>query len=330
MVLKVAHDILSIFPKNNFEYCFCYGSGAFKQANSVGGIPMLDMMFIVKNPLHFHQENLTRHSDHYSILKYLGPTYVTRIQEDWVAKIYYNTLVTFNGVTFKYGIINRNHFITDLLDWCNLYVAGRLHKPVAVLVQSSDHELLSAVRMNLYSAVHTALLLLPEYFSEIEFYQAIANISYAGDFRMIFGEDKNKISNIVVPQIDHVRNLYTGIIASLKDFVYIPENQISRNCQQNSSPEARWHHLNNLPRTPQKQLVKFYNRRSGLHQDAEDVLRTVSHHTDVGNVLNDCLRKIVWSSSIKQSLKGFVTAGLMKSLRYSGRKIYKMLSSVPK
>lgn len=45
---------------------------------------------------------------------------------------------------------------------------------------SEDEELHSALKINLYAALHTALLLLPESFSEEELYLALAGISYTG------------------------------------------------------------------------------------------------------------------------------------------------------
>jgi translocator assembly and maintenance protein 41 len=38
----------------------------------------------------------------------------------------------------KYGVIGMPALQQDLQHWSHLYVAGRLHKPVAVLASSSD------------------------------------------------------------------------------------------------------------------------------------------------------------------------------------------------
>lgn len=331
-VLK-ARNILSQFPRDDFKYCFCYGSGVFKQSgynSKPSATRMIDLVFVVDNVSNFHENNMRHRSWHYSALKYLGPNSVARFQQQWGAKIYYNTLIYHaeEDVTYKYGVISRDDFVTDLLDWCHLYISGRLHKPVAELHKCPADDILTALRNNLYSAVHVALLTLPENFTEIEFYQTIANISYKGDFRMLFGEDKNKVKNIVVPQIEYFRELYSGVVLSLNDFLHVPANTTSVNCQQNLSPEARWHHLNNLPRVPQKQLVKHYNKLGRVRRDTEEILQTMSYEPEIGALLERILKDIVFKSSVRQSLKGIITAGIVKSVRYSGRKVYKTLFSV--
>ncbi|XKL64255.1 hypothetical protein PGB90_004341 [Kerria lacca] len=328
VVIK-ARSILSQFPKENIKYCFCYGSAFFKQAGK-NTSSMLDLVFVVNNSYNFHEDNLLQKPWHYSALKYLGANSISRFQEQWGARMYYNTLIYYpaEDVTYKYGVISQNDFITDLLDWCHLYIAGRLHKPVAIIQECPNSELLTALRNNLFAAVHVALLTLPENFTEVEFYQTIANISYKGDFRMWFAEDKNKIKNIVLPQIEYFRELYSSVISSLSDFLHIPNNVTSTNCEQNMNPEARWHHLNNLPRVPQKEIVKYFNKINHTRRDTEEILQTMSYDPDVGLILNNILKKIVFKSSIKQSLKGIVTAGIVKSIKYSGRKIYKTLLSL--
>ena len=53
---------------------------------------MLDLIFVVDDPLEWHKANLHRHWDHYSAMRRLGATAITRIQS-YSAGVYYNTLV---------------------------------------------------------------------------------------------------------------------------------------------------------------------------------------------------------------------------------------------
>lgn len=60
----------------------------------------------------------------------------------------------------KYGVVGMPAFQQDLQHWSHLYVAGRLHKPVAVLTSQPDAE--AAYARNLRSALSTALLLMSQ------------------------------------------------------------------------------------------------------------------------------------------------------------------------
>lgn len=338
--------ILSKFPQS-FSFCFAYGSSVKKQLTSGKNSSMIDLIYCVDNPQQWHELNMKMNNSHYSALKYLGPKFIANFQDNSGAKVYYNTLVPLDGMLIKYGVISMKNLVTDLLEWSDLYLAGRLHKPVEIIRKPAGSELETALQLNLRSAVHAALLILPDTFTEYDFYYVISNLSYSGDFRMTFGENKHKVENIVKPQLGGFRNLYTPFIKMLGDYVEFPMYKITvdRNekgdalptksisfcekdekvmCRQDISPLAKLHHLSQLPRWPQKALTRYWNR-GNYRQDTEDVLRAIAYDPDNSAVVEQCVKDIVWRSSVSQSLKGILTAGLVKSVKYSSQKIGKML-----
>ncbi|KAJ8951849.1 hypothetical protein NQ318_019824 [Aromia moschata] len=338
--------ILSRFPQN-FTFCFAYGSAVKKQLGNNSSEDLIDLIFCVNNPSAWHEANLKHNFSHYSGLKYFGHNFVARFQQNVGAKVYFNTLVPLDDdIWIKYGVVATEDLVTDLLEWSDLYLAGRLHKPVEIIKKPLSTELETALQLNLQSAVHAALLILPHSFTEYEFYHTVSHLSYGGDFRMTFGENKNKVENIVRPQLLGFRRLYKPFILSLPDYVEFPvfkgdgnlsqtdaenldlklldPNEVPVYCIQDVSPIARLHHLNQLPRWPQKALTRFWNRGT-LRQDTEDVLRAIAYDPDCGHIVKQCVSDIVWKSSVSQSLKGIATAGLLKSVRYSSRKIKKIM-----
>nr|XP_012149367.1 PREDICTED: phosphatidate cytidylyltransferase, mitochondrial [Megachile rotundata] len=322
--------ILKCFP-GNMKFCFAYGSGAFKQANNQSN-KMIDLIFVVRNIKQWHSENLHLNPKHYAQpLRFLGPRAIANVQEKWGAKVYYNTLVKITEeCIIKYGVVSEISLIEDLLDWNDLYLAGRLHKPVKVLIEPNENsQIPTALVQNLHSAVHAALLLLPQYFTEVQFYKTIAGLSYSGDFRMIFGENKEKVNNIVLPQLSYFKELYSPILQHFENYLDIPKSDNSIvTCHQDTSPTTKIHHLNQLPRIPQVKLVRAWSQ-GPRSKDTEDCLRAIAHDPECGEILEECLKNIVWRSSVTQSLKGIVTAGFVKSVKYSAAKIMKMLQASP-
>ncbi|TKA70625.1 hypothetical protein B0A55_07581 [Friedmanniomyces simplex] len=230
------------------RYAFAYGSGVFSQksgngsssssSNShdlsphpnppkavedwqKGGAKIIDFIFGVSHTQHWHSLNLTQHPDHYSGLRYLpyASAAISHVQDDFGAGIYYNPYITVNGTMIKYGVVNLDTLATDLSDWNTLYLAGRLQKPVKILRDNPRIRL--ANQVNLISALRTALLMLPEKFTERTLYERIAGLSYLGDPRMTSflglgaSEDPAKISNIVGAQLPGFRQLYVPLIENL-------------------------------------------------------------------------------------------------------------------
>ena len=179
---------------------------------------MIDFIFGVSYTQHWHSLNLTQHPDHYSGLKYLpySSAAISKIQDNFGAGVYFNPFITVNGTMIKYGVVNLDTLSKDLSEWNTLYLAGRLQKPVKIL--RDDPRIRLANQVNLISALRTALLMLPEKFTERELYEAIAGLSYMGDPRMnpyLASENPNKVSNIVGSQLPGFRQLYVPLIYNL-------------------------------------------------------------------------------------------------------------------
>jgi translocator assembly and maintenance protein 41 len=165
------------------DFAMAYGSGVFHQEGyTKDDKPMIDFILGTSSTQNWHKENLKNNKKDYSLIaKSFGPKFINYLQKTG-AKIYYNPYVSFNSSTIKYGVISTNDIIKDLTEWENLYVAGRLQKPVKIL--KNTPEIQKAIEINLVHAMNTALLLLPENFSQEELFMIITGLSYTGDSRM--------------------------------------------------------------------------------------------------------------------------------------------------
>lgn len=284
------------------------------------GKNMLDFVFAVDDPVTWHTMNLMQNRKHYSVLKFLGPRKISRIQEEHGAGVYYNTLVPVDGRIMKYGVISTDSLIDDLLHWKTMYIAGRLHKPVKILVQGENGKMRAALVGNLKSAVTASFLMLPESFSEEDLLLQIAGLSYAGDFRMVIGEDRSKVANIVKENVQHFRILYNNILQECPQVVYKPQQG---KLEVDKSPEGQFVQLMALPRTLQQRITRLVDP-PGKNRDVEEILLQVAQDPDCGSVVQQGISSIVKSSSITQTAKGIATAGLLKSLSYSTKKLQKM------
>ncbi|XP_066206889.1 phosphatidate cytidylyltransferase, mitochondrial isoform X2 [Saccopteryx leptura] len=297
--------ILSHFPEE-LSLGFAYGSGVYRQAGPSSNQKnvMLDFVFTVDDPVAWHSKNLKKNWDHYSFLKVLGPKYITTIQNNYGAGVYYNPLIMCDGRLIKYGVISTSNLIEDLLNWNNLYIAGRLQKPVKIVALNENITLRSALDKNLKSAVTTAFLMLPESFSEEDLFIEIAGLSYSGDFRMAVGEDKAKVLNIVKPNVAHFRELYGNILQENPQVVYkIQQGRL----EIDKSPEGQFTQLMTLPKVLQQQINHIMDP-PGKNRDVEETLLQLAHDPDCGEVVRLGLSAIVRPSSLRQSTKGLFTA----------------------
>ncbi|KIJ54144.1 hypothetical protein M422DRAFT_25103 [Sphaerobolus stellatus SS14] len=310
------------------RYAFAYGSGVFEQdgyKKDDPNRPMLDFMFAVSHPGHWHSINLAKNPSHYALhARMLGSDFVSKMQEIGPG-VWFNPYVTVNGVTIKYGVTSLDTLCSDLLSWSTLYLAGRMHKPLRII--KDDARVRLTQQVNLTFALRTALLTLPESFTERELFERIAGISYAGDPRMALpAENRSKVSNIVSQQVDQFRELYRRLGVGLPGVRWDgPGAQI----QQDLDPKTRVLHLRKLPAELARRVDGWYSMRTvdlempSKEADEDAYWKAIAGDPRLGKVLNEEMANIVRYPATIQTLKGVVSAGVGKSVRYGANKIMK-------
>lgn len=212
---ETLNKILDRFDINNnpINYAFGYGSKIFSQGSSIDNSnSQIDMILSVDDPVQWHDKNIKLNNLDYSFLKFGGSKVV-----DYVGKlgagIYFNPFVQINSnVELKYGITSTKSLMNDLLNWNTFYLAGRLHKPVAIVKNNPQLKFLN--QFNLSNAIKLSILLLGKSETkESELYLQIAGLSYLGDPRLkVKGENPDKVKNIVENQFKLFQDLYKPIL----------------------------------------------------------------------------------------------------------------------
>jgi translocator assembly and maintenance protein 41 len=135
--------------------------------------------------------------------------------------VYFNPFVEWRDKRIKYGVVRMKDLAMDVLTWDRFYLSGRLQKPVHVLVDNWDIRKLNTI--NLEMATSASLLLLPEEFTEYDLYAQICSLSYMGDLRMLFAEDKDKVKKIVEGSFQSFQSMYRPLLQE-----YIAEGLLKR------------------------------------------------------------------------------------------------------
>jgi mitochondrial translocator assembly and maintenance protein 41 len=314
---------------------------------------MIDFIFGVSYSQHWHSLNLQQHRNHYSAIGSLGSYAVSKLQDSVGAGVYFNPYITINGVQIKYGVINLDTLCKDLSEWNTMYIAGRLQKPVKILRDNPSVRL--ANQVNLISAVRTALLLLPENFTENELYFTIAGISYMGDPRMtVGGDDPRKVANIVKHQLPNFRRLYAPLIENLPNITFddpvcsdpqwIDDGKINAKLQQNMDPSTRGHMVRRLPTAFRQKLYFEYQSKFQIpgrefkkmmeetkDDDPERIRKReggpfeqrIASDEEGGGLreeVKQVIEKTIKWPAFMQGLKGVVSAGFGRSWKYAREK----------
>lgn len=313
---KELHNILKRFPKS-IEFAFGYGSGVFKQTKSLDineDKPQIDLILVVNDTLKFHEENLKLNPNDYSLLRYFGVNIINKFQ-NWGAGVYFNPYIEINKRQIKYGIISKKLLIKDLKEWNTFYLAGRLQKPVKILMFTN--EILHWNQINLLNVATVAekMIAKDKNFKsissnkeerELNFYKKITALSYLGDIRYTLGvENPNKVNNIVMNNIINFQKYYKPILT-----------------RRLSSTE--------LDNENQNQEQKNTNDEFKISESEFTINNTVKVPPDYNIEINKCIKKLerlIRLISVKQTLKGLFTAGIVKAIRYAWSKKMKSLKA---
>ena len=306
-----------------------YGSGVFEQSgyhqtNSDNSNLQIDLIHVVDNTREFHGHNLNQFYNHYSMLKYGGVRLVEFFQNLAVG-MYFNPFVRLKGNLIKYGIVSTENLLRDLSEWNNLYIAGRLQKPVK-FVNMNKSMILLLNEYNLKSAFTVALLLNnKKSLLNQSIFESITLISYLGDPRMrIGGENPNKIKSIVKKQLSNFQTLYHPIKSYFVDnAILIPTpTPNSQFYKINLTAELKKRMVYDLPKYFREQLFYNYYRQ----KDPIDIDKLVRDR-NLHRYIKKTIINIVSGPSLYQSLKGIFTAGILKSLKYMLEKRMKYVRS---
>ena len=338
-------SILTNFPATDFS--FGYGSGVFSQtaseqsssseakassaeakADPAAPLPMLDLILSTSNSHEFHSQNLVNHPSHYSgLARLFGPSFITYIQRNTGAAVWFNPLCevpisstdnTSKTRVIKYGIVETSDLLADLKTWEHLYLAGRMHKPIGIISDNYSDEIREAYEGNLGFGLAAGLLTLNDeeggnnndaekskHLPLDELFTSITNLSYAGDPRMkVGGEDPNKVLKLVSSKGQHERftKLYTPSLQQLHKKGLISYDS--------KSSAIEWD-------------INCKTTRATLLSALPPKVSTLSSSNHSSLAINSAIATIVSKSARSQSVKGALTAGLVRSLVYARAKFIK-------
>lgn len=169
--------------------------------------------------------------------------------------------------------------------------------------------------------------MLPSEFTEEDLFLAITGISYTGDFRMTFGENPRKIYNIVHSQMAEFREIYKPIIDDLPAVNYTAMGNIA----QEDNIKIRGSMLQKLPKILQDKIHyhhRWYlnrtNQARGVATAEPHFSQSVVNSPEVGEYIRKGIAEIIRKPAIIQAVKGVLSAGIGRSVKYGLQKISKM------
>ncbi|XP_022847910.1 phosphatidate cytidylyltransferase, mitochondrial isoform X1 [Olea europaea var. sylvestris] len=322
-----AKSLLEILPP--VDFCCIYGS--ILHPNNLDKTSMIDYIIGVQDPQQWHTKNLKMNQNHYAswMMHLGGARLITNVADVIGVGVHFNPFVAHNDKTFKYGVVRVHDLIQDILGWERFYLGGRLQKPVNILVDNLDIGNLNCV--NLKAATSAALLLLPSKFSEEELYFKICSLSYMGDLRMHFAEDRNKVKKIVHGQLKLFQTMYKPFLEeyAAKHLLRLSlsgDNKvnITQDCGLSTSRSL----ISYLPQPLRSQMGTELGEKKRFDESGRTVREVViKSKEEAAECMQKILRRKVMVSSARQAVAGLLTVGVVHGFQYLGNKMRKAWKS---
>ncbi|XP_028091169.1 phosphatidate cytidylyltransferase, mitochondrial isoform X4 [Camellia sinensis] len=318
---------------------FCVAMETEKKAELVRllkVLPPVEFCCVYGSALHPNNsdKNLKMNRDHYAswMVHLGGAKLITEVADEIGVGVHFNPFVTWEDKMFKYGVVRMDDLVRDVLNWERFYLSGRLQKPVHILVDNLAMGNLNSV--NLRAATSAALLLSPSKFSEFmqeNLYAKICSLSYMGDLRMLFAEDKNKVEKIVQGQFELFQTMYKPFLEeyAAKDLLTFSSsagNQV--NFSQDCGLSAASSLVSCLPPTVRGEMALKLGekkKRSESGQVTREVV--ISSRKEAAECMQKIVRHRVMVSSARQAVSGLLTAGAVRGVRYLSNKMHKAWKS---
>ncbi|CAL0324802.1 unnamed protein product [Lupinus luteus] len=321
-------SFLDILPP--VEFACVYGSSL--HPNNHDKTSMTDFILSVSDPKQWHSENLRLNKNHYAsswMVNFGGASLVTGVADNIGVGVHFNPFVTWNGKMYKYGVVQTRDLLQDVLHWEKFYLCGRLQKPVHIVVDNLDINNTNSV--NLRAAMSAALLLLPSEFTEADLYAKVCSLSYMGDLRMLFAEDKNKVKKIVAGQFGLFHSMYKPFLEEyeakkLLRLSSTVNHQIK--VYQDCDVSVACSLVSALPPSIRSQMSVKQGDKMKLNKTGQ--IRhgiAIRSREEAANCLQRTLRRKVMASSARQAISGLLAAGGMNATRYLAQKVSKAWKS---
>ncbi len=260
-----------------------YGSGINLQKGQENRKPQIDLIIIVDNLKQWHKQNMEMNPSDYSFSSKLFFRYINNNFLRNGGKICYMTYIPFGDREYKIGTIQKNDFLDDLDNWSTFYIAGRMQKPILVVL--ADDDINKRIDDNRkYAVMATRLINGNKVLPERDFYISLAGLSYIGDTRMGIAENPDKVKNIVDGSFDFYHDVYGKLIKINDGNVQLETIDIDA-----------------LP----LELKNYIN--SSDENDMDSVYKFLYHKNK--------------DKSLSQTTKGLFTTGPVKSIKYVAEKI---------